>query len=78
MSNVHTFPACRNNLCNQGRAMCPTPQACQVADHEDGPTLAASTRNTAPLPWLTPRRFWIGYVLGVASGVVGLHLWARF
>ena len=72
MNNVRTFPACRNDLCNQGRAMCPTPQACQVAESDD------EAGDAAPLPWLTLRRFWIGYAIGVASGLLGPHLWARF
>ena len=73
MSNVRTFPACRNNLCDQGRALCPTPQACQVPDRDEAPAIGADL-----LPWLTLRRFWIGYALGMVSGVAGLHLWARF
>lgn len=72
MSNVRTFPACRANLCEQGRRICPTPQACQVPEADAAPALTAEL-----LPWLTLQRFWIGYALGVLSGVVGLHLWAR-
>ena len=66
------FQACRANLCEQGRRICPTPQACQAPERELAPASAAEL-----LPWLTLRRFWIGYALGIVSGVVGLHMWAR-
>lgn len=65
-----TFPACRNNLCGQGRRICPTPQACQVPLPDDA---------TAPL-WLrlltkagdriTLAGFWIGYPAGVVSALL--------
>lgn len=65
-------PQCRNKLCGEGSRLCPTPQACQVPERELAPARTADL-----LPWLTLRRFWIGYALGIVSGVVGLHLWAR-
>lgn len=66
-------PQCRNKLCGEGSRLCPTPQACQVPEADSAPTRTAEL-----LPWLTLQRFWIGYALGIVSGVVGLHLWARF
>lgn len=31
-----TQPMCITGVCSQGRGKCPTPQACQVPDPEDG------------------------------------------
>lgn len=73
MNNVRTFPACKADLCRQGRHPCPTPQACQVPEAD-----AAPTRGADLLPWLTLQRFWIGYALGIASALLVPHLWARF
>ena len=71
MNNARTFQACRNDLCNHGHAPCPTPQACQVPEADD------MHGGIDILPWLTVRRFWIGYALGIASALLGPHLWAR-
>lgn len=77
MNNVRTFPACRNGLCSQGNRPCPTPQACQVPEHEAWPHVP---RFTSLWRGLTPAgRFWLGYLAGwvsVAWLMLGVHFGA--
>ena len=77
MNNVRTFPACKADLCRQGRHPCPTPQACQVPETDPAPTRMPQP-GAHLLPWLTLQRFWIGSALGIVSALLVPHLWARF
>lgn len=63
---------CKSGRCAEGRLPCLSPQACQVPEADD------MHGGIDILPWLTVRRFWIGYALGIVSALLGPHLWARF
>jgi hypothetical protein len=69
MPTITHLPACRNDLCSQGHHRCPTPMACHVPDPADDAPGA--------LRWLTPARFWAGYVAGLLCAIAGFAVWVR-
>lgn len=72
-----TFPACRNNLCGQGRRICPTPQACQVPLPDDDSAPLWLRLLTRAGNFVTPAGFWIGYVAGIACGLLTPWFFSR-
>jgi len=62
-------PGC-TGPCDQGRTLCPSPAACQIADDGKGLTWADL--------WLdTPEgvRIGLGIVAGIVGAVLALHWW---
>ena len=58
------FNACNQN-CRQGRA-------CDCVPAAEEPTPRAKVD---PVPWLTTKRFWLGYIALIAAALLGVHGW---
>mgnify|MGYP005610619255 CR=1 FL=1 len=60
----HFNAACNQN-CRQGRM-------CDCVPAAEEPTPRAKVD---PVPWLTTKRFWLGYIALIAAALLGVHGW---
>lgn len=68
-----TFPVCRADLCEQGRRICPTPQACQAPEAAH----AASELDDEPHDCMTSAEKRLIVVIYVVSAVLVVMLGAH-